>query len=237
MHTRETFGLVRTVCFGFVLASLALLFAGPVPSWAADTPAERRHYRVAVDGTDRGRMLMKISVAADGSESMESETEVIANYLVYKYQYTSRGIETWKAGRLQKIEGKANYNGKVYQISGAAQDGKIRLNVNRQERMVRGDVWPTSYWKLPADARKRKELALIDADKGHDIAARMQFVANETVAVEGRRIACEHYRLSGAVQVDLWYDAEQRLVRQESIESGHKTTITLQRTEATAAQR
>jgi len=220
------------------------LFAWPTAGRAADAPTQRRQYRVAVDGTDRGRMLMKISVAADGSESMESDTEVIANYLVYKYQYTSRGIETWKAGRLQKIEGKANYNGKVYEMKGAAQDDKLRLQVNKQERVVRGDVWPTSYWKLPADARKRKELDLIDADKGHDIAARMQFVANEALMVDGKRVACDHYRLSGAVkhqgtqvQVDLWYDAEQRMVRQESIESGHKTTIMLQRTEAAAAQR
>jgi hypothetical protein len=223
---------VRIADLRAVGLATAWLLAFSALATAGEGPAnERRQFRIAVDGVDRGRMSMKISVANDGAESMESDAEVVANYLVYKYQYSSRGVETWKNGRLQKVESNANYNGKVYQLKGAAHGDKFRLQVNQQERAVRGDVWLTSYWKLPSDARQRKEYALIDADKGTDMAARMQFVANEALTIDGRRTQCEHFRLTGAVKVDLWYDAEQRLVKQDSIESGHRTTITLQRVE------
>jgi hypothetical protein len=38
-----------------------------------------------------------------------------------------------------------------------------------------------------------------------------------------------HYKLTGKVNVDLWYDGSDRLVRQEWVESGHKTVLELVR--------
>jgi hypothetical protein len=54
-------------------------------------------------------------------------------------------------------------------------------------------------------------------------------VGDETVVVAGRKKACSHYKLTGDVDVDLWYDAEQRLIRQVTVESGHKTVMELVR--------
>ena len=43
----------------------------------------------------------------------------------------------------------------------------------------------------------------------------------------GPEIPLNHYRITGKVNVDLWYDGSERLVRQEWIEQGHKTIVEL----------
>jgi hypothetical protein len=70
-------------------------------------------------------------------------------------------------------------------------------------------------------------IPLIDADTGKDLSGKLRFVANEKVRVMGQEAALNHYKLTGQVQVDLWYDGSERLVRQEWLEQGHKTMIEL----------
>ena len=47
--------------------------------------------------------------------------------------------------------------------------------------------------------------------------------------VAGQAVECAHYRVSGGAQADLWFDANERLVRQDSIEDGHRTVLELTR--------
>ena len=67
----------------------------------------------------------------------------------------------------------------------------------------------------------------MDADKGRTLSGKLQFVGKESIARRGQAQPCTHYRLQGEVDVDLWYDAQSRLVRQNTVESGHKTQIEL----------
>jgi hypothetical protein len=70
---------------------------------------------------------------------------------------------------------------------------------------------------------------LLDSDKGLKLRGEVQYVGKEMMTVAGNRQSCTHYRVSGEVQVELWYDKSQRLVRQEGVDSGHKTLLELTR--------
>jgi hypothetical protein len=103
------------------------------------------------------------------------------------------------------------------------------VKVNNAEKVVPAHVWLTSYWSLPDPKLRNQELPLIDADNGRDLTAKLTFVATEKIKVGGQVIPLNHYRLTGKVNVDLWYDGSDRLVRQEWIEQGHKTLVELVR--------
>src|SRR5437588_719541 len=45
--------------------------------------------------------------------------------------------------------------------------------------------------------------------------------------VAGQAVECTRCRISGQSEADLWYDAQGRLVRQISIEDGHRTLLEL----------
>ena len=55
----------------------------------------------------------------------------------------------------------------------------------------------------------------------------MIHVGVEQPSVAGQMQQVQHYRLTGKVNVDLWYDGHNRLVRQEFEEQKHRTLIEL----------
>jgi hypothetical protein len=170
------------------------------------------------------------------------------------YRYHSTGTEVWKEGRLVELENAADLNKTRYRLLGKATDKGLRLSVDGQKSDFPADTWATSYWRIPdrlahqhvqekstvvpaagsqpAANKKPKSVWLLDSDKGLKLRGQVQYVGSEMMTVAGKRQPCAHYRVTGEVQVDLWYDKAQRLVRQEGVDSGHKTLLELTRLSA-----
>jgi hypothetical protein len=216
-----------------------------------DVERQTREFRVSVDGKPRGKCTMQIRLRDDGTNTVRINSALSFNFVVYDYRYSSAGTEVWKEGRLVALENKADYNGTRYHVKANATDKGLRVAVNEKTSQVDPDVWATSYWHLPehlvqADPADRKGVVpaagtrperkaaavtvpLLDSDKGVKLRGEMKRVGEETVKVAGKKTTCTHYRIRGDVEVDLWYDADRRLARQESVDSGHKTVLELTR--------
>jgi hypothetical protein len=216
-----------------------------------DLERQTRDFRVSVDGKPRGKCTMQIRCREDGTSTVRINSALSFNFVVYDYRYSSAGIEVWKEGRLIALENKADYNGTRYHVKANATENGLRVAVNDKTSQVDPDVWATSYWHLPehlaqTDAADGKGVApaagtrpvrkasavtvpLLDADKGVKLRGEMKRVGEEAIKVAGRKATCTHYRIRGDVEVDVWYDADRRLARQESVDSGHKTVLELTR--------
>jgi hypothetical protein len=219
---------IRTGLFRLSLAA-ALLPAVAHAARAGGT--EHRTFRVLVAGRHAGDYRMAVEIRDDGTVSVSGAADVRVSYIVVGYRYSYQGTEVWKDGRLQRFDSATNDDGKEYRVTAVPAEGGLTLTVNGQARKVRPDVWLTSYWHLPPAAARNQPLALIDADNGKDIAAKLEYVGKEKLKVAGHPVDCTHYRLTGGVQVDLWYDADERLVRQEGVEEGQKTVLELHKVE------
>ena len=173
---------------------------------------------------------MTIARADDGTTTVAADTEVKVKVLgLNAYSYIYRGRETWKGGRLQKFESTCNDDGKRFVVSAVAESEGIRIRVNNQERMVRSDIWLTSYWSRPHKKMLDQTIPIVDADTGRDLEAKVTFIGQEQVNLAGQVQNVLHYKLVGKMNVDLWYDGADRLVRQEWVEEGHKTLLELAR--------
>jgi hypothetical protein len=202
-----------------------MLVGGAV--WAGEV--ESRDFSVSVDGKPAGDYHMTITAEPDGSVTMAGQADIKVNYLIFNYRYTIKLSETWKGSRLTRFASSCNDDGKRYAVS-ATQEGRgLKVKVNGQEHTAPGNAWLTSYWRLPEAKLRGGEVNLIDADTGKDIRARLQAVENVKIDVAGQQVTCAHYRLTGGVTVDLWFDGQERLVRQEFVEDGHRTVLTLNR--------
>jgi hypothetical protein len=210
---------------GWALVGCAVL----LPAWSAARAAdvETRDFNVFVDGKRAGAAHMTIQKADDGTTTMSCDTDISVPVLFVTYKYSYRGQEVWKNGRLQRFDSTCNDDGTRYVVSAAAEAKGIRFKVNNQERIVSHDVWLTSYWSRPDKKVVDKTIPLIDADTGRDLEATVVSVGPEEVTVSGQVQKLVHYKLTGKVQVDLWYDAADRLARQEFTEDGHKTLVEL----------
>ena len=233
---------IFAILYGVGLAALAEETSGLAP--------EAREFTISVDGAPRGKCTMQIRRLDDGAEMVSIDAGLKFDYVVYTYRYTSTGSEVWKEGKLVELENNANYNGKEYRVKGTAAARGLRVVVNGKTAHATHDVWATSYWRLPmsierallekgagvvqaSGTRQPKDgplaIALLDSDKGEPRRGQIQRIGEEKLKLGGKLHNCTRYRIGGDVEVDLWYDSSRRLVRQESVDSGHKTVLELAR--------
>jgi hypothetical protein len=71
-------------------------------------------------------------------------------------------------------------------------------------------------------------VALLDCDTGKDLRGNLRYVGMEPLLVGGQTQNCVHYQIR-EVHVDVWYDAQKRLVRQASLDDGHRVLLELTR--------
>jgi Domain of unknown function (DUF6134) len=210
----------------FALALVLSVLAAPAAR-AAD--AETRDFAVFVSGKPVGEVHLTIKRQDDGVTTVNCDTDIHVNLLIGKYKFVFRGREEWKGRRLVKFASNTDDNGKQYVVSGRAEEGGVRVKANNEEKVVKSEVWLTTYWSLPDPKLRDKELTVLDADNGKVMAATLKYVATEKVKIAGKEATLNRYRLSGGVKMDLWYDGSDRLVRQEWVEQGHKTVVELTR--------
>ncbi len=220
---------------------------------------ETREFKVSVDGKQRGKCTMQIRRRDDGTEKMSIDAGLSFNFVVYEYRYHSAGSEIWKGDRLLELDNSADFNGTKYAVKASSSSDGLNSTVNGKKSRAAADAWVTSYWRLPEHLAEKgsatadgvvpasgsrmvaekpvkktakkapQSVSLLDSDKGRHLNGKLVHVGDEVITVAGKRKTCAHYRISGDVQVELWYDAARRLVRQESVDDGHKTLMELTR--------
>ncbi|MHB1426301.1 MAG: DUF6134 family protein [Gemmataceae bacterium] len=204
-------------------AFVVLLSAGGVRAAESET----REFVVKVDGKPSGSANMTIQRQDDGTTLVSCDTNVRVKVLIKTYVYTCRTRETWKDGRLQQLASQCNDDGKQFQVSATAQADGVHVRVNGREHITKPEVWVSSYWTLP-DAKQREQvIPVLDADNGRDMQGRLQFIGTTQITVAGQAQNVQHYRFNGPNRIELYYDAAQRLVRQEWVEEGHPTALEL----------
>jgi hypothetical protein len=215
-------------CLGYssLLATVLLVGSGTGTLAAAET--ETRRFAIQIDGKPAGSYQMIIRQEADGAVvSSHAHAKVKLGFITL-YHYSYLGTETWKNGRLTRLDSTTNDNGDEFTLNAEAQGDNLRLKVNDKERTVSGKVWTTSYWRLTDSSRMNTNVPLLDPDSGKETIGKLEQVGKTEIMVGGKKVSCTQYRLSGSVQVDLWFDAAQRLLRQDSMEDGHRTVLQLE---------
>lgn len=207
-----------------VAAGAALLFVAGVRGGDSET----RDYTVHVDGKPAGTASITIQPQNDGSTLVATVSNVMVKILFKKYTYTCQTREVWKNGRLQQVSGQCNDDGKQYQVSATTQNDGVHIRVNGRERVDRPEIWTTTYWTLPDAKIRNQVIPVLDIDNGSARRVRLQHVGAVQIAVAGQVQNVQHYRLTGTSgRVELFYDAKERLVRQEWVEEGHPTILEL----------
>ena len=240
------------VAWNFCLLGLgAIAFAHAQTACGAEAPqtveSQKREFAILIDGTKRGTCTMQIRRLSDGTVWMRGESQIRINYLVYRYNYTSNGTEVWKNGRLLAMKNSADFNGTKYNVKARSNGKSIQLSVNGTVSQVAPDMWLSSYWQAPDQARSRwcsrpverrsnslaaqeqgnRFVPILDADKGEKWRCNLTRVGQETVVIGGEQKDCTHFHISGDKDIELWYDSQGRLVRQDSAEQRHQVRFEL----------
>lgn len=196
---------------------------------AADKATEQRDFTVLVDGSPAGGFSMTITDHDDSSQTMSALANVKVSYFggLKTYRYSYQGTESWNAGRLVRFSSSSNDDGKEFNVSAAAERAGLRIRVNGRDRITRPDNWLSTYWRLPDPKFRNGGVPLVDADTGKDLAVQLHHVGGRQMKVAGTVQNCNQYQITGEVQVELWFDAQERLIQLKSVSEGHKYELVL----------
>jgi hypothetical protein len=206
--------------------SLCALAHGQSPQVRAE---ETREFEILVKGKPAGNMTAKITDTDDGRTTVLTDAAVTLNYVVYTYRYEFHGREVWQGNRLATLDARAVDGGT--KLAAHAQNDSRGSTIEVPGKSAQPSpalTLTTNYWHAPT-AVKASVIQILDADQGTVHAVRVDDVAAEQLVIAGRNIACTHYRLGGDLAADLWFDAEQRLVQEQTTEDGRPIETRLTR--------
>jgi hypothetical protein len=212
----------------FRLLCCAIALSAPVSHLRGDD-TEHRDYSIFVDGKDAGVSRITIIQKDDGSAYMSGSLEVkFRHLLISEYSIKVEAQEWWKDGRLIGAKTKTNDNGKKIELTVALDGNNLRLNVNGANRMLKNEIWTSSYWKLADKRFHNNAVPILEVDSGKEYNCELKYIATQKQQIGNELQDCYHFRVSSAPgPVELWYDRYHRLVRQEFTDSGHKTVVQL----------
>jgi hypothetical protein len=187
---------------------------------------ETRIFSITVDGKKAGEYKMVIQKQADGSMAVFTSSDVRVTVLaVPVYTYSYGGQEVWKDGRLVALASRGKEKGKEFNVRANADSTGLKVVANGKEHTASLDVWTTSCWQLPLAKFRNNMVVMLGCDTGADYPSQLQIVGSEKIAIAGQEITCSHCRVTKDVPHDLWYDSQERLVRDEWVSNGHRTVI------------
>tara|TARA_B100000686_G_scaffold342731_1_gene422407 strand:+ start:2480 stop:3148 length:669 start_codon:yes stop_codon:yes gene_type:complete len=190
------------------LSAAAIVGSGMALPARADHPVNR-NFTVLRDGSSIG--AHSIMMAHNGDEivvDVEVEMAVkIAFITVFRLEHRNR--ETWRHGRLVKIDTKTNDNGKDYKIDGTAKGSSFELVVNDELSSIPSTIIPTSYW----NAATVGQTVLLNSVNGKLLDVAINRTETEQVKAWYGEVLADKYEMRGDLDLDLWYDADKHLVR------------------------
>jgi hypothetical protein len=201
--------------------SIAALFLAVLPALA-----EERTFAVTVDSKPAGELVLAFQARTDGTTAVTVRTDYRAERptpLAFEY----RGTESWKDGRLVRLEGLGTEDRHKGGITLIAGKDAYALKAGVKEVSVRGEVWPTSGAMMPDPDGKPLVVDVITGDVLH---AKVEKVGADRVAILGKQVPLTRYRVTaGGNRWDVWYDAGNRLAKRAWTRDGRTVVAELTR--------
>lgn len=215
-------------CGKGLAALVALALAGAAAGWPAPLAARdgtpgagcsatdplrlygtAAEFEVRRNGTPIGSHRITFA-RRDGALIVNAEFHIAITFLgltVYRYTYESE--EVWRDGCLRSVEARIDDDGKRWSIAARGQGGALSVSGPEGRFVIDRAVFPTNHWN--ADVVRTN--AVFNTLTGRLNRVTIERVATETVPSGTGPRRATHYRFSGELETEIWYDADGRWVK------------------------
>ncbi len=194
-----------------MLALTAALWAGAVQAVPGIPPGGSLNFKVLRDGDEVGTHTLHFAENA-GATRVEVETHVNVTlpFLgVSVYHFDHQGAETWRDGALVALESRTDDDGDAHQLTVTRSGDRLHVRSENGEHHSAGTLLPASLWN-PGLVHHRVLLNTLD---GREMPVAVSDEGEETIEVNGATVRARHYRLTGGLNRELWYDPQGVLVK------------------------
>lgn len=169
----------------------------PVP------PGDTLAFRLIRHGSEIGRHTLTFEPKGDTLTVHIAVDALVTLLSIPIVRYTHRVVEVWQEGTLAGVTGETNKNGQHEWVSARrGSEGLVVLGSKTERYVAPEPAGSTSYWD-----KRLLDGPMISLEDGVLLRPKVveQQVDNIPLA-SGGTIPADHYNLSGAFRVDLWYD-------------------------------
>lgn len=195
-------------------AAIALL-AVALGAWASAARAAERAgvftFNVTRDGEPIG--THRVAFSHDGERTeIDAEMELEVTFaMVPLYYFSNQRREVWQNGRPLMITSSTDDNGERLDITLRRDGGGYLRTVNGRVDKLDGSTRVLALWNQETLEAKPGRFVSVIEDQTLELA--FTFVGKETMVIDGREIAVDHYRMTGTEERDIWYDADGQVAR------------------------
>ena len=209
--------------------------APPAAPASAARMSQVREFDILVDGKPAGTHRLSICTQGDVTTT-RVESDVRIDLIVHVYKYKFRATEVWRADGLSQIDLQCEDGGKRTSLTAKLDDANCRVSMNGRQQVTDRSALTTCYWRLPAAVDQKQAISIFDVETGLAKPGTIEHISRATLKVGDRPMACRHFKVTGSSPADLWFDEQDRLVRQKSVEEGHPIELRLRRIREQAAE-
>jgi hypothetical protein len=205
----------------FLILVVAAL--GPAAAQPAATPApmtDRRLFDIMREGNKIGTEIVEIDKDGDTTNITFTTHISVVVMFIQAYHFDHSATEIWTGGRFVSYKAQTDDNGTKYDVSAVAAQDKIDLIVDGIHSEAAPDLVPASWWNR--DFVNRTDM--LDSETGKPVSIKVTDLGDEPLVQNGVTVQARHYKVSGDVERDLWFDGD-RLVRIMLVGSDHSTIV------------
>jgi len=179
-----------------ILARQASL-ASPIP------PGNSLAFRLVRHGSDIGRHALAFERRGDTLTVGVTVDALVTLLSIPLVRYTHRGTEVWQAGTLVALTGETDKNGDREWVNARrTSEGMVVLGSKTKRYVAPEPAIGTSYWN-----KRMLEGPMISLEDGVLLRPKVAVNRAESIPLaSGSVVEADHYNLSGAFNIDVWYD-------------------------------
>lgn len=178
-------------------------------------------YEIRMEGDPIGSEIVTLSdQGAQRTVTVTTATE--AQVLFFTFHYDHQRTEQWDGGRMTAMTAHTDDDGTVTDLVAQALDGvgwQVTVNGTTSERAEQS--LPLTLW-TSAVIHQDRLFSVIDAAP---YAVQVAALGAEPLAIGSRTAEAQHYKMSGDVSRDLWFDSDGHLLRTTFTRKGYPIEI------------
>jgi len=181
---------------------LAMALALCVTGLHAEPQVQRLSFAIMRNGQQIGQHEMEIArEGASATVDFRTQIEVKVMFIrAYSFGYAGR--EVWNGDSFVSFESQTNDNGKPHTVTASAAADKTNITADGKTIDAPANVIPASFWSLAFLTRT----AFFHTETGLLLKIAVADLGNEQIATRMGPKLARHFKLTGGLERDLWFD-------------------------------
>jgi len=194
--------------FGLIVPLFGMFATGAEASVSSVPVDGRLLFTVVRDGEPIGTHHFLFARNADRTTVLV-RTDIDYRFLflpLYRFRHSSK--EVWSGGKLTELSSLTDDNGESIRIEARANGKELLVKGLEGEYRAGPGVVPSSLWN--ANVVRAKEL--LSTIRGKLLRTSAEFLGEEELMLNGRKVATDRYRITGQFERNVWYDRDSKVL-------------------------